>query len=115
MVTVCTECLSLILTALQPILALQGSGRCHWNAQKEWMGRGGHSLTYFAQVDYPEPPKSRYNTEGFGRDDDRNGNRGGSGRGRGRGHRDGGKRGDYSRHGGANKQRRPASEFERFG
>ena len=113
MVTVCTQCLSLILTALQPILALQGSGMCLCAERVD--GRGGHSLTCFAQADYPEPPKSRYNTEGFGRDDDRNGNRGGSGRGRGRGHRDGGKRGDYSRHGGANKQRRPASDFERFG
>ena len=66
-------------------------------------------MTVLSQVGYPEPPKSRYNTEGFGRDDDRNGGRGGRGRG------GGGKKGEYSRHGGANKQRKPQSEFERFG
>ena len=65
------------------------------------------------QVDYPEPPKSRYNTEGFGRDDNRDGGRRGRG-GRGRG-RSGGKHGQYSRHGGANKHKKSNSEFERFG
>lgn len=69
------------------------------------------------QVDYPEPPKSRYNTEGFGRDDNRDGGRrgrGGHGRGR-AGRSGGGKHGNYSRHGGANKHKKTASEFERFG
>ena len=68
------------------------------------------------QVDYPEPPKSRYNTEGFGRDDNRDGGRKGrGGPGKGRGGRSGGKQGQYSRHGGASKHKKAASEFERFG
>ena len=72
--------------------------------------------TTVAQVDYPEPTKSRYNTEGFHRDDHRDGGRGGrGGRGRGRGYGGPGKKGDYSRHGGANKHKKSASEFERFG
>ncbi|CAL5221743.1 g3993 [Coccomyxa viridis] len=66
-------------------------------------------------VDYPEPSKSRYSTEGFQRDDHRDGGRGGRGRGRGRGRGGSGKRGEYSRHGGANKQKRGGSDFERFG
>lgn len=71
-----------------------------------------------AQVDYPEPVKSRYTSNSFqqhGGHGGRGGGGGGRGRGRGgNGSRRGGGSDSYSRHGGGNKQK-ARSEFERFG
>ncbi|EIE22181.1 cryptochrome [Coccomyxa subellipsoidea C-169] len=78
-----------------------------WRLSREDQAKFGVQIG----VDYPEPPKSRYTSNGsFGGG---SGSRGGGGRGRGNGSfgRGGGRN---SRHGGDKKQK-PRSDFERYG